>query len=512
MKNKWRRISKRIIPLILVCSLTIGLIFGTNTKEVKAVAGVDDALVVIALLAMCGVAYTGINYAWHGGQGWVNDGDVEFPDADTTKWRDGFNEKWQKQWDEDVKKEALEKGLIDENDNITTGGSGGGDDGDDGDDDNKFPSWEKVVNLASTQKNISLALSAYLPFIALFGYETYKDSINAKDISKLEGLTKGNELLDKYISDNNLDFSSYPYYLKLVNTWGSGYRLNYYVFPDAYQRIDATTFTIYPVYTNDSGKSIEITIYSNGTSHITKSNQTFSSGNFTIDGPLFYSTNVPQKDVDGNLLPVIISPDTIGSNSALDDYLKNNNELPDSVINNTSRVPTDEEFAQYLKDLKNSGDDEYKKKGVIDDFIKKLTAEQETPTPTPTPSPTPTPGGSEVPTPSPSPGGDSGNTGGSETPDNPSQDTSDNESFTRDLKTIFPFCIPFDIVDCIKLFNAEPETPRVEVPMHFGIVNKDYTWVIDLKDFDGVALIFRTMFLIVFLIGLAITTSKVIKW
>ena len=139
---------------------------------------------------------------------------------------------------------------------------------------------------------------------------------------------------------------------------------------------------------------------------------------------------------------------------------------------------------------------------MIDDFIKKLTTE--TGTPDPTPNPNPNPGGGETPDPNPNPGG-------GETPA-PNPNEPSNESFTRDLKLIFPFCIPFDLVDCFKLFNAEPETPRIEVPMHFGIIDVDYTWVIDLKDFDSVAVICRSMFLILFLIGLALATSKVIKW
>ena len=88
----------------------------------------------------------------------------------------------------------------------------------------------------------------------------------------------------------------------------------------------------------------------------------------------------------------------------------------------------------------------------------------------------------------------------------------DNNTFTADLKELFPFCIPFDIVDCFRLFNAEPETPRVKFPIHFGIVDKNYTFDIDLKDFNDVAGVCRTSFLILFIVGLGFATSKVIKW
>lgn len=100
-------------------------------------------------------------------------------------------------------------------------------------------------------------------------------------------------------------------------------------------------------------------------------------------------------------------------------------------------------------------------------------------------------------------------------PDNPGGNTGDdtpkNESFLADLKHLFPFCIPFDLVDCFRLFNAKPETPRVEVPVHFGIINYDHTFVFDLSDFNGVAVVCRSMFLILYMVGLILATRALIK-
>ena len=101
-------------------------------------------------------------------------------------------------------------------------------------------------------------------------------------------------------------------------------------------------------------------------------------------------------------------------------------------------------------------------------------------------------------------------------PDNPDKPTNpdtptNNDTFLADLKHLFPFCIPFDLVDCFKLFNAEPVTPRVEIPVHFGIINYDHTFVIDLKDFNGVAVVCRSAFLIIYMAGLILATRALIK-
>lgn len=523
MKNRLKRINKRLLALLLVFTLTLGLVTGANTKEVKAVAGVDDALIVVALLAMCGVAYTGINYAWHGGQGWVNDGDTEFPYGDVKEWGDGFNEKWQKQWDEDVKKEAKEKGLIDENDNIIGGGgsSGGGDD-----DDNKFPSWEKIKNLARNQKNIGVALSGLglTKFASIFAYQVCKEAnkyqqtnsnISSSNVASIQDSVK------EYASTNNIDLSQYNSTLM----WWDGYRYQQSASDGWYKEINIWygTNAVYDAYylTNEfyyvtdgnpgaySAKKGTVKLYDDGRVKTEFVNYVSNSAAFSYKNTKWYFANIPyvQYAQTGKKEPTYITPATIGNNSALSDYLKeNNNEYPEIPLYNNARVPADEEFAQYLKDLKDNKDDEEKRKNIVDDFIKKLTTETETPAPDPGGGETPTP----TPDPDPTPGG--GDSGGTDTPDTPSDDKSDNSNYTRDLKMLFPFCIPFDLVDCFKLFNAEPETPRVEVPMHFDIVDVDYTWVIDLKDFDGVATICRSMFLILFLIGLAFATSKVIKW
>ena len=136
---------------------------------------------------------------------------------------------------------------------------------------------------------------------------------------------------------------------------------------------------------------------------------------------------------------------------------------------------------------------------LVNKFITGLKT-SETPEPSPNPDPSPEP--SPNPDPSNPDKGDGDNSGDSDI---------DKGSFVRDLRTLFPFCVPFDLIDCIRLFNAEPQTPKIDFPIHFPIVNVDYTFTIDLKDFDGVAKICRSMFLIMFIIGLVFATRPLIR-
>lgn len=82
---------------------------------------------------------------------------------------------------------------------------------------------------------------------------------------------------------------------------------------------------------------------------------------------------------------------------------------------------------------------------------------------------------------------------------------------------VFPFCIPFDLHDIIVALDAEPVTPEVHIPfrvptimgINFGL---DYTFDLDLHDFDGLAQVLRTLEFIAFGVGLLFVTGKVIKW
>lgn len=110
-------------------------------------------------------------------------------------------------------------------------------------------------------------------------------------------------------------------------------------------------------------------------------------------------------------------------------------------------------------------------------------------------------------------------------PDNPDKDTPDDPSdggssggsssesgpFVADLSKFFPFCIPFDLIHLFSVLEAEPETPRWEIPFKIPAYGVDETIVIDLSAFDGVAKIVRLCETILFIFSLILATRGLIK-
>lgn len=90
--------------------------------------------------------------------------------------------------------------------------------------------------------------------------------------------------------------------------------------------------------------------------------------------------------------------------------------------------------------------------------------------------------------------------------------TSEAPAFKFDLTTLFPFCIPFDIYRFVTMFSASPVAPHVQIPFNIPAVGLQYTFDLDFSSFDSVASVLRSVELIAFCVGLAILTSKVIRW
>lgn len=84
----------------------------------------------------------------------------------------------------------------------------------------------------------------------------------------------------------------------------------------------------------------------------------------------------------------------------------------------------------------------------------------------------------------------------------------------KDLSGKFPFCIPFDLVECFKSFgsNEAAEAPKWDLTFSIPGTNKDYEFSVDLSMFDKYIPIFRSGVLILFLIGLILGTRKLIGW
>lgn len=483
-----RKKIKRIVPFVLVGVLVSSFVITNYNKarEVKAVVGVDD-LAIAGLVTTLLLAY---GYA-------------------TTQYysnTDGANA-LADEWEEEYNQARL----------TVINGGGGSDNGDDDNDKNKFEDTdgdgkitEKDIPPFSnflTKNAVTLSANASLlltPIVTNF-IESKFGQNNVDSSNYLQAL---NSHFSDYVKDNNIDLSQYKYVYKKFNVsnYGNGnvlYSLDiYYVNGGA-------------MYSSNTGFSfilkngIHFTSYTgnlfNGESY-DKCERRSDSGNisgferFPLDyyywnGPITYDSTVDLSDLCDSSRVDWVTPEL---QNTFDN--KGNLELLPSFDPLASySMASQQALQELLSNLASSSLAPTQQLDLVNKFIAGLKT-SETPDPSPNPDPSPEPN----PNPDPS-NPDSGDGDNSGNPD------IDKGSFVRDLRTLFPFCIPFDLIDCIRLFNAEPVTPKIEVPMHFAFVNVDYTWEIDLKDFDGVATVCRSMFLILFIVGLVLITRTLIR-
>ena len=83
--------------------------------------------------------------------------------------------------------------------------------------------------------------------------------------------------------------------------------------------------------------------------------------------------------------------------------------------------------------------------------------------------------------------------------------------YALDLKDFFPFCIPFDLYKFFSLLCAEPEAPVFTWVVQ-DLSGNSYPISVDLSKWDNFAALFRKLQLFVFIIGLAMSSRKFIKW
>lgn len=225
-----------------------------------------------------------------------------------------------------------------------------------------------------------------------------------------------------------------------------------------------------------------------------------------------------------------------------DDY-DNNNSLPTPSYPNLAvpsiTLPTLDE----IKDLwKQGSDDEENRPTYVTNFITNHTV-QPTPEPEPTKKPevNPNPGGGTDPDPNPTPSTtpavnpDPG--GGTDPdpnpdpnpnpdPDNPDPDNPDNPDptpeeeaspYKADLREVFPFCIPFDLIHLLKVFEADAEAPVFEFPLDIEldnpwtgekVVDYHHTFKLDMSDYEPVVKILRIFQVVFFIIALMLITRQ----
>ena len=205
----------------------------------------------------------------------------------------------------------------------------------------------------------------------------------------------------------------------------------------------------------------------------------------------------------------------------LQDTYKNNGKLEyPQQAPRPLQIPTADQLADTVKKLNPEINPNYSPE-VAPNYIQELIQQlqkQPDPNPDPNPNPNPNPNPDPNPAPTPDPNPDP------ELTPKPDEDTSndiDPKNYTADLKKIFPFCIPFDLVHLIQAFEAEPEAPVFEFPFDLELENPwtgkkilDYhhTFKLDMSDYEPVIKIFRIFEIIFFIIGLLmITRQQMIK-
>lgn len=140
----------------------------------------------------------------------------------------------------------------------------------------------------------------------------------------------------------------------------------------------------------------------------------------------------------------------------------------------------------------------------VAELIKQLQA-TETPAPQPTTKPDVNPTLAPNPTSSP--------TGTPEDP-TPEQEAS---PYKADLREVFPFCIPFDLIHLLKVFEADAEAPVFEFPLDIEldnpwtgkkVVDYHHTFELDMSDYEPVVKILRIFQVVFFIIALMLITRQ----
>lgn len=478
--KKLNKFTHKILPFLLIgviASSAVSLNYN-KIREVKAVAVVDDvALAGIITLILLSYGYVTMDYY----------SNTDGTSALAQDWEDAY---------ETARFKVLE------------GGGGTGDSGDDNNDDdfedtdgdgkiteNDIPTWAKIVSSIGVSGAVSVAISKNAskllsPIITSYvmkrkGYD-YAYSNEIKD-------------LNNAIRDNpSIDLSAYN--TSAVSRYG-----------DLVTKIYAKNGSVYisgKVYTFDTNNEYLKIFYSSSKKAITNIDTGVKLNSML--GPVDLSANKSYKYLFFNC-PLFNSYDDY-KNKTTQPTIWVTPDLQDTFNNNTSlnllppfdplasyNIPTQQALQGLLNGLNDANISPDGQQDLLKDFLNTLKNE---PTSEPDKEPDKKPDS-----------GDSGKDNPDGKPDSGGNSSSDKEnaSFTADLKKLFPFCIPFDLVDCFRLFNAEPTTPKVEIPVHFGIVNVDYTFVISLQDFNNVAMICRSMFLILYIVGLILATRHLIR-
>lgn len=493
MKKIWR-IRKQLMAACLVAVLVLSMIF-VPTKKAYAIAGVDDAAFILAMLAAAGAGYVGYN-CFNGG----------------TNPQDDFNQRLGEI--EDTLKDCYDKTIA----YILTQGGGGGNpddfDPDNDDPEKKLTTWEKLKQWWKKHPNASLSLMGNASVLAAVA-PVFKKNIDEKatvgnaDISSLNMP----DFLSNWFSSN---IAKYPYYVLMVNTHGIVRHL---------ALCDESLIFVKSSFdgsTNFYANSNFVFFRNSFSNQYINTVDQFTSGvnlGAGVYGTVY--TNVPYviydskdealkafKGYASNLNPNSTLT-TDAAKKAQEDEEKKDKPVYDNVV-----LPTEEQMNDYINKLNEIAQRTtdpaqrlQEQQKAMNAFVESITNVSPNPEPSPDPNPNPSPDPSPNPDPSPDP-----DPSPEPDPDGPATDE-EAAQYTADLTTVFPFCIPFDLIRAFKVLSVQGEAPVYEMPLQidYKSIHVDEHWSIDMSDFSSVIQILRVMETLGFIVGLILVTRKLIR-
>lgn len=466
-----KKIMKTTVPIVLTLFMIVGGVVGSYERA--HATGLEIGLLEIleGLIAAFGGAYVTSELISGG-----TDGSSALQD-------------WKNDWDTSYEQARLK---------LIEGGAGGTDPEDPKDPDH-IPHFDEIISAAATTGLIDLGKESwqclkdwYLGIID----DSYSIGGEIADLVYPDGLDIPEEVMNnefRYvlyipltgnyasITEYHLTDSCYGYWLENDK---KGNRQLYIKFSNGYTDIR---------YVKGVKSVTEYPSSSSAVFNSTNCDFTCIHANFKI---------YPSKaDYEATLTkPDPYTRETIWVHPDIEDSYKNHSDLEYYPPANPYNVPS----IQQLQDLQTQGqEDPALKPEIMQEYLKSLGLNPDAihdPDVVPTPDPDPKP--------DPNPDPDNPD------PDNPGGDTpSENESFTADLKELFPFCIPFDIIRAIKVLSKEGEAPVYTIPfkVDYGELHINETWVIDMSKFDSVVQILRILEVLGFVVGLAMITRNLIR-
>lgn len=483
-----KRIKIQLTAAFLIAVVFLSAVL-VPAKPAYAIAGVDDAAFILAMLAAAGAGYVGYSSYNSGNSNLAEDLWGELEDL------------------EDDISDAFDKSVF----KVLEGG-GGSSDPDDFDPDNDDPeekptTWEKLKEWWKKHPEVALSIGVNGSVIAAI-MNQFSKNLDAKSSYEQYDLAKLN-MPDFLMQEFQSNLKVYPYFYitkysnnVVANIWMSSKPAIFFqIGKNYYFQFNSAGVSFH------NGDNKYTYVYPNSWTNFLN----FSSSSYTsVSGFISNSIIHVYSSYEEGL-------------AASNDYSYSSNLNPDSVLKTDAKkkadedeeekpaydnvvLPTPDQMADYANKLdaiaQSDAEPAVKKEQqqqVMNTFVESITNVSSNPNPSPDPDPTPDPS----PDPDPSPEPD---------PDSPTTDE-EAASYTADLTTVFPFCVPFDLIRAFKVLSVQGEAPVYDIPLKidYKYVHVNESWSIDMSDFSSVIQILRVMETLAFIVGLILVTRKLIR-